>query len=122
MNTVLGSLYNVVASSASATICSNSTATTLVTFNLPWGVALPLMQVVKNKMPPVYSVSVSPVIDGIDSIAPVAGSPGLYLIMYTATLKGNYDINVRINGADVSTDLTAGVYIANKCGESASVL
>jgi len=60
---------------------------------------------------PTIVAQVVPKIQVVDSMNVVPNTPGFYTIVYTPTVAGNYDINVKINGADLSTDLTAGIFV-----------
>jgi hypothetical protein len=91
-------------------IC-NSTDETLyteITFDTPVGETLPIMQVINEAS---VKADVFPVIYPIDSRAVVDATLGMYELKFTPTIAGEYDIYVKIEGVDVSTDLTTGSYV-----------
>ena len=109
LNAGLEDYYQVSVSSESTHICRNDTVIeTTITFTSPTGETLPLIQVIRDVL---ITADVYPSIQAVDSTTIVEGSPGLYSIKYTPTIHDLYDLNVRINGVDVSNDLTVGVEV-----------
>lgn len=101
--------FNVTASGSHALVCSTAYAYTDLTFSLPLASPVPLLDILSAD--PALNVTVTAVVDAIDAIAIVPTTPGLFMITYTPTVKGVYDIYVTIGGVDVATDLTSGVVV-----------
>ena len=57
------------------------------------------------------SVFVAEVVQGIDSLTYLGGTTGRYEIVYTPRVKGNYSISIEINGTEIESDLSSGVYV-----------
>jgi len=102
-----------VTGSPGSTICDHAVMyDTELTFTKPWGRALPTMQVINVATPEADGfIEIRTKTQGIDYIVPVEDMPGLFRIGYTPTIKGMYDINVKIDGTDVSTDLVEGIEV-----------
>ena len=95
-------------------ICSSSLSSNMTTdiiYHKPWGSALPLPIVINNDNPKNLNVKFQTVEDGIDYIKVISNTTGLYEIMYTPTVKGVYDILIRINSINIATEFTKGIYV-----------
>jgi hypothetical protein len=96
-------------SNSSNYICGDfNESITYISFIQPTGIALPIIQVIQEIN---VQASVYPFIQPIDSFTIVSGTLGLYQINYTPTVSDIYDIFVRIDGVDISNDLTAGIEV-----------
>jgi hypothetical protein len=89
LNSDLDNIFEVSVDSSDGSICTGAGATSDITFTKPWGQGLPTMAVVKNLLAGDSVVTVSPVIEGIDSIEAVVDSLGLYKVMYTLLSRAN---------------------------------
>lgn len=109
LNAAGGGIYSVsvATDTAGVAVCGANTGTT-ITFLTPVGQALPLMQVVNAVK---VTATVSPLVDSLDSTIAVNASLGTYMLMYTPTVAGMYDLTVSLNSVSVSNVLTAGVMV-----------
>lgn len=112
----LAGRYQVSAVGSGATICSSAGATTDVTFVFPMPSPMPLfdllMPLPSSSSSSNITIAISPLVNAIDSIASVNGLSGLYMLVYTPTIIGIYDIRVTIAGSDISTDFSAGIPVS----------
>ena len=50
-------------------------------------------------------------VQGIDSITYLGGTTGQYEVVYTPRIKGNYSIAIEVDGVEIESDLSSGVYV-----------
>jgi hypothetical protein len=89
-------------------VCADSTKYITINITSPSGRTIPLFTVASAQG---VNARVLPVVQPVDSISKVEEISGLYKVVYTPTIAGVYDLSIKIDGLDLSTDLTAGVEV-----------